>query len=74
HKPITRQKGYFISGKFDQFKRDIPYAALIQAFQELLRQLLTENDQKLQLWQQKLLDALGSNGQVIADVIPEVEL
>ena len=74
HKPITRQKGDFIAGKFDQFKRDIPYAALIQAFQGLMRQLLTESETQLQLWRQKLLEALGSNGQVIADVIPEVEL
>lgn len=74
HKPITRQKGYFIAGKFDQLKRDIPYAALIQAFQGLMRQLLTESETRLQLWQQKLLDVLGSNGRVIADVIPEVEL
>ncbi|MEM9541014.1 MAG: AAA family ATPase [Cyanobacteria bacterium P01_E01_bin.42] len=74
YKPITRQKGYFISGKFDQFKRDIPYTALIQAFQELLRQLLTESERQLQCWQQKLLEALGKNARVIIDVIPEVEL
>ena len=74
HKPIVRQRGYFISGKFDQFKRDIPYAALIQAFQELIRQLLTESEAKLQIWKQKLLDALSKNAQVIIDVIPEVEL
>jgi predicted ATPase/signal transduction histidine kinase/DNA-binding NarL/FixJ family response regulator len=74
HKPIVRQRGYFISGKFDQFKRDIPYASLIQAFQELIRQLLTETEAQLQTWKQQLLDALGSNGQVIVDVIPEVEL
>src|SRR4028118_894006 len=74
HKPIVRQRGYFISGKFDQFKRDIPYASLIQAFQELIRQLLTETEAQLQTWKQKLLDALSSNGQVIIDVIPEVEL
>jgi len=74
HKPIVRQRGYFISGKFDQFKRNIPYASLIQAFQELIRQLLTESEAQLQSWKQKLLDAIGSNGQVIIDVIPEVEL
>ena len=74
HKPIVRQRGYFISGKFDQFKRDIPYASLIQAFQELIRQLLTESEAQLQTWKQKLLAAFGSNGQVIIDVIPEVEL
>ena len=43
HKPIVRQRGYFIGGKFDQFKRDIPYASTIQAFQDLMRQLLTES-------------------------------
>jgi predicted ATPase/signal transduction histidine kinase/tRNA A-37 threonylcarbamoyl transferase component Bud32 len=73
-KPIARQHGYFIAGKFDQFKRNIPYAALIQAFQSLMRQLLTERSTRLQVWQAKLLAALGSNGQVIIDVIPEVEL
>jgi predicted ATPase/signal transduction histidine kinase len=74
HKPIVRHRGYFISGKFDQFKRNIPYASLIQAFQELVRQLLTESEAQLETWKQKLLDALGSNGQVIIDVIPEIEL
>ena len=73
-KPIVRQRGYFISGKFDQFKRNIPYASLIQAFQSLIRQILTESDASIQTWKQKLLTALGSNGQVVADVIPEVEL
>jgi predicted ATPase/signal transduction histidine kinase/CheY-like chemotaxis protein len=73
HKPIVRQRGYFISGKFDQFKRNIPYASLIQAFQELMRQLLTESANKIAIWKAKLLDAFGPNGQVIIDVIPEVE-
>ncbi|MEG4486024.1 AAA family ATPase [Microcoleus sp. D2_18a_B4] len=73
-KPITRQRGYFISGKFDQFQRNIPYASLIQAFQSLIQQLLTENIKKLQDWQDKLLAALGDAGQVIIDVIPELEL
>ncbi|OKH44895.1 hypothetical protein NIES2101_27500 [Calothrix sp. HK-06] len=74
HRPITRQRGYFISGKFDQFKRNIPFASLIQAFVELVRQFLAESDAKIQDWRQKLLNALGNNGQIIIDVIPEVEL
>ncbi len=74
HKPIVRQRGYFISGKFDQFKRDIPYSSIIQAFQELIRQLLTESAQKVADWKSKLLKAFGSNGLVITEVIPEVEL
>ncbi|KAB8316429.1 AAA family ATPase [Tolypothrix campylonemoides VB511288] len=73
HKPIVRQRGYFISGKFDQFKRNIPYASLIQAFQELMRQILMESADKIALWKTKLLEALGINSQVIIDVIPEVE-
>lgn len=73
HKPIVRQRGYFISGKFDQFKRNIPYASLIQAFQELIRQLLTESSEQIANWQAKLLAALGNNGQIIIDVIPDVE-
>ena len=73
HKPIVQNQGYFISGKFDQFKRNIPYASLIQAFQDLILQLLAESEAKIQTWKQKLLAALGNNGQVIIDVIPEVE-
>src|SRR6476469_7653247 len=73
-KPITRSKGYFISGKFDQLKRNIPYASLIQAFNSLLRQLLTESAPSLEIWRRKILTAVGTDGQVIADVIPKVEL
>lgn len=73
HKPIAQQRGYFITGKFDQLKRDTPYAALIQAFQELVRQLLTEPSDRLALWQTQLQTALGQSGQVILEVIPEVE-
>ncbi|TAF36114.1 MAG: response regulator [Oscillatoriales cyanobacterium] len=73
-KPIVRQRGYFISGKFDQFKRNIPYASLIQAFQSLIRQLLTESTASIETWKQKMLAALGTSGKVVTDVIPEVEL
>ncbi|WP_254568459.1 AAA family ATPase [Oscillatoria sp. HE19RPO] len=74
HKPITQKRGYFISGKFDQFQRNIPYSSVVSAFQGLMRQLLTESEAQLNLWREKLLAALGSNGQVIIEVIPEVEL
>ncbi len=73
HKPIVRQSGYFIKGKFDQFKRDIPFSAWVQAFQNLMRQLLTESAADVQKWRAKILEALGENGQVIIDVIPELE-
>ncbi|MEG4054906.1 MULTISPECIES: AAA family ATPase [unclassified Microcoleus] len=74
HKPIVGARGYFIAGKFDQFKRNIPYAALIQAFEELIRQLLTESSETIKCWKQNILNALGLNTRVIIDVIPELEL
>ncbi|MEW6498797.1 MAG: AAA family ATPase, partial [Cyanobacteriota bacterium] len=63
-----------IKGKFDQFKRDIPFSAWVQALQNLMRQLLTESTDKVQQWKAKILAALGENGQIITDVIPELEL
>ncbi|XZN90462.1 MAG: ATP-binding protein [Microcoleus sp.] len=74
YKPITEKRGYFISGKFDQFQRNIPYSAFVSSFKELVRQLLTESEAQLNLWRKKLLTAVGNNGQVIIDVIPEVEV
>jgi predicted ATPase/serine phosphatase RsbU (regulator of sigma subunit)/tRNA A-37 threonylcarbamoyl transferase component Bud32 len=74
YKPITQARGYFISGKFDQFQRNIPYSAVVSAFQELVRQLLTETETQLNVWRAKILSAIGVNGQIIIDVIPEVEL
>ncbi|HEY9810314.1 MAG TPA: AAA family ATPase [Halomicronema sp.] len=74
HQTIVGKRGYFISGKFDQFKRDIPYDSLIQAFQNLMQQLLAESPEKLKIWQEKILLAIGNNGQIIIEVIPEVEL
>jgi predicted ATPase/signal transduction histidine kinase/tRNA A-37 threonylcarbamoyl transferase component Bud32 len=73
YKPITQQRGYFITGKFDQFQRNIPYSAVVFALQSLVRQLLTESEAQLAMWREKLLAALGVNGQVIIEVIPEIE-
>ncbi|MGB0385857.1 MAG: AAA family ATPase [Ardenticatenaceae bacterium] len=74
YKPITLVRGYYLAGKFDQFQRDIPYAAFIQAFRSLMRQLLTESEADIARWREKLQAALGPLGQVISRVIPEVEL
>ncbi len=74
YKPITQKRGYFISGKFDQYQRNIPYSAVVSALRELVKQLLAESEVQLQEWRQKLLTALGINGQVIIDIIPELEL
>ena len=73
HKPITRQRGYFIQGKFDQFNRNIPFSAFVQAFRDLMGQLLSQSDTQLQTWKTEILEALGDNGQVIIEVIPELE-
>ena len=73
HKPIVRQRGYFIKGKFDQFQRNIPFSAFVQAFRDLIGQLLSESDAQLEAWKVKILKAVGENGQVIIDVIPELE-
>ena len=73
HKPIARQRGYFIKGKFDQFNRNIPFSAFVQAFRDLMGQLLTASDLQLKNWQTQILQAVGDNGQVIIEVIPELE-
>ncbi|MGE5403453.1 MAG: AAA family ATPase, partial [Candidatus Saccharibacteria bacterium] len=69
-----KQKSYFITGKYDQRQLDVPYSALVQAFQDLTRQLLTENEDRIDLWRERLLVALGNSGQVLIDVIPDLEL
>jgi predicted ATPase/signal transduction histidine kinase len=73
-KPVVMHRGYFISGKYDQYARNIPYNAIIQAFHALIKQLLSESGERINVWKEKLLDALRNNGQVIIDIIPEVEL
>ncbi|MEM9004770.1 MAG: serine/threonine-protein kinase PknK, partial [Cyanobacteria bacterium P01_F01_bin.86] len=73
HKPITQQRGYFIKGKFDQFNRNIPFSAFVQAFRNLMGQLLGESDATLAAWQAKILAAVGQSGQVLIEVIPELE-
>lgn len=74
HKPIARQRGFFIAGKFDQYRRNIPYASVIQAFRDLIRQICADSTAQTAAWREHLLDVLGVNAQVIIDVIPEVEL
>ncbi len=73
HKPVVALGGYFISGKFDQFKRAIPHSAFNDAFRELMRQILTESEDRIAEWRVKLLKALGQNGQLIIESIPELE-
>src|SRR5262249_6702802 len=67
-------RGLFAAGKFDQYKRDIPYSTLAQAFQNLVRPLLTKSDAELGVWREALCEALGPNGQLMVDLIPELKL
>ncbi|MEG4208931.1 AAA family ATPase [Microcoleus sp. S13_B4] len=73
HKPIVRQRGYFIKGKFDQFQRTLPFSAFVQAFRDLMGQLLSETDAKIEQWKLEILTALGDSAQVIVEVIPELQ-
>ncbi len=74
HRHIAQRKGRFISSKFDQFVRNIPYSAVIGAFRELVRKLLAESDASLASWRDRIHSALVPNGQVMVDLIPELEL
>ncbi|MCA1396258.1 AAA family ATPase [Bradyrhizobium sp. BRP56] len=73
HKRLVLPRGFFASGKFDQYKRDIPYATLAQAFQSLIRPLLSKTEAELRQWREALLEALEPNGRLIVDLIPELK-
>jgi predicted ATPase/signal transduction histidine kinase len=73
HKVLVAPRGLFASGKFDLYQRNIPYATLAQAFGGLVRPLLSKDDEELAGWRSALLEALGSNGQLIVNLIPELE-
>src|ERR1700739_1186557 len=74
HKALVPPRGLFAAGKFDQYKRDIPYATLAQAFQSLVRPLLSKSEAELSPWRDALREALGPNGLLILNLIPELEL
>jgi PAS domain S-box-containing protein len=73
HKVLVTSRGLFASGKFDQSKRDIPYMTLAQAFQTLIRQILVKSEDEVSHWRRALQETLGPNGQLIVNLIPEVE-
>jgi histidine kinase len=72
--PITQKRGIFLLGKFDQFKRNIPYFAFIEAFEEIIKSILAESDDKIQHWNKKITRILGINAALITEVIPRLEL
>ncbi|MDB6091155.1 MAG: multi-sensor signal transduction multi-kinase, partial [Gammaproteobacteria bacterium] len=74
HKVLVPRRGWFASGKFDQYQRDIPYATLAQAFKSVVRSLLGRSDPELRRWREALREAVGPNGQLLVNLIPELEL
>lgn len=73
-KLIARQGGFLISGKFDQISRDVPLAPIVSALRELVLQILTESPDELEAWKKDLTEATGGSGQVLIDLVPELQL
>jgi PAS domain S-box-containing protein len=74
HRPLVPTRGLFASGKFDQYKRDIPYATIAQAVQGLVRPILAKNKDEVDRWRDSIHEALGPNGQLMVDLVPELKL
>lgn len=72
--PVIHRGGFFIRGKFDQYKRNIPYSTIVQAFEELVAEILAQSEERVLRWRQEILDAVGTNGGIIIEVIPQIEL
>jgi predicted ATPase/signal transduction histidine kinase/tRNA A-37 threonylcarbamoyl transferase component Bud32 len=73
YKPVVQRRGFFLSGKFDQFQRDIPYATLAQALRGLVQQLLAGSDEELARWRERVNQAWEGQGQVLVDLVPQLE-
>lgn len=72
-KPVLKKRGYYVSGKFDQFRQNIPYSAIIQALEQWIQMILVEGQETITIWKKKLDDALGTNGGVVTEVLPTFE-
>ncbi|EPX56215.1 hypothetical protein D187_007557 [Cystobacter fuscus DSM 2262] len=74
YKPMVRRRGFFLSGKFDQFRRELPYSALVQTIQELVQQLLAGSDEELAGWRERMNRAWEGDGQLLVDLVPRLEV
>jgi PAS domain S-box-containing protein len=74
HRVMVRPRGLFAAGKFDQHERDVPYATVVQALRSLIRQILGMSEAEVGAWRTALEEAVSPNGQLIVDLIPEVEI
>ncbi|MEQ9367268.1 MAG: AAA family ATPase [Leptospirales bacterium] len=72
HRPVLNQSGAFLAGKYDQFERGVPYSALIQSFGQILRRILSEDNDTLTYWRHRILSSLRSNGAVLLPVLPDL--
>ena len=72
-KVITERNSYFISGKFEKYKQDIPYYAFIQAFNQLITYMMSESEQVLSNWRIKIIEALSTNAWLVTNVVPNLE-
>jgi predicted ATPase/signal transduction histidine kinase/DNA-binding response OmpR family regulator/tRNA A-37 threonylcarbamoyl transferase component Bud32 len=73
HKPVTKSRGAFITGKFEQLQRNVPYFAFIQALDQFCQLLLSERQEILTQWKERILNAVGNLGKVLTDMIPQLE-
>jgi predicted ATPase len=73
-KPLVKERGFFLGGKFDQLARGIPYSTVVKALTELVTGLLAEGEPRLRVWREEIQEALGTNGKLITDVIPRLKL
>ncbi|WNG39856.1 AAA family ATPase [Archangium violaceum] len=74
YKPVVQRRGFFLSGKFDQFQRDIPYATLAQTLRGLVQQLLAESDEEIARWRERVNQAWEGQGQLLVDLVPQLEV
>jgi len=74
HKPVVHRRGFFLSGKFDQFQRDVPYTTLVQAIRGLVQHLLAGTDEELAQWRERLNRVWEGQGQALVDLVPQLEV
>ncbi|MBN1209064.1 MAG: AAA family ATPase [Myxococcaceae bacterium] len=73
HKPVLQRRGFFLRGKFNPLRGEVPYATLAQAMQALVQQVLAGSDEEVEAWRERLLEAFEGNGQVLVNRVPQLE-
>jgi predicted ATPase/signal transduction histidine kinase len=73
-KSIIKQRCYFIRGRFEESQQEIPFSGILQAFNDLVGQILAETDTQIKEWRRKILSTFGEQTQILARLIPELEI